>query len=693
MPRPWIVLVLASLLTACTRPAGPQAPAHAPATGSAPRPTTPTARDAVGAEVLATMDATVDPCVDFYRHACGGWLANTPRPPHKPVYGRGVDALAERNSLVLRDILEAAARGDGDTRLGTVWRACVDEAAHERAGVAPIAPQLAVIEQVKNEASLWRVVGELHREFFMGSGPLFTLIPRADARDPDRWVATLLQGGTGLPGPEFYGAPEHAALRAEYQRHVARMLGFLGEAPAAAEAQAARIVGFEGELAAHMMSPAELRDVVKTYNPIGVDGLQALDRATPWLQYFDALGYPRFGADLQVTTPAFFAALGPLVRRTEAATLRAYLRWQVLHAAAASLSAAIVEADFAFTRLLTGAQSLAPRWERCVEEINGNLGELVGQAFVARRFAGASKATAAAMIDQIEQAFAAGLPTLAWMDPNTRARALEKLGTLDDKIGYPARWRDYGPLKVEEGEHLRNVAAVYRFEFIRYFDRIGGPVDRGEWLMPPAMVNAYYDRGGNAMVFPAGVLQPPYFSVDFPMALNFGGMGTVMGHELVHGFDDSGRRFDSRGVLSEWWSPAAVQRFTAQTGCIEAAYGKIEVLPGVKIDGKLTLGENIADFGGLKAAHAAWRAWHRERPEPPAIDGLSDDQLFFLGFAQIWCTQITDEALRLHVATDFHSPPEQRVNVPLAHLPAFWEAYQCGPGTPMHAGPAACEVW
>lgn len=688
MSRPPIALALASLLTACARPA----PAQPPATGSAPPPTTPTARDAVGAEVLAAMDATVDPCVDFYRHACGGWLANTPRPPHQSAYGRWSE-LTERNDLVLRDILEDAARGDGDPRLGTVWRACIDEAAHERAGVTPIAPELAKIERVKDEASLWQVLGELHRDLFLGSGPLFNLIPVADARDPDRWVMTMLQGGTGLPGREFYVAPGHAALRAEYRRHVAQMLGFLGAAPAAAQAQAARVVAFEGELAAHMMSPADLRDVTKTYNPVGVAGLQALDRATPWPRYFAALGYPNFGADLQLTTPGFFAALGPLVRRTDAATLRAYLRWHTVHAMAAYLSPAIVEADFAFTRALTGAQSLAPRWQRCVDEINANLGTLVGQAFVARQFAGASKATAAAMIDRVQQAFAAGLPTLAWMDPDTRARALEKLGAVDDQIGHPARWRDFSGLKVTEGEHLRNVTALYRFELVHYYDRIGGPVDRSEWQLPPAMVNAIYDRGGNAMLFAAGVLQPPYFGVDRPMALNFGGIGTVMGHELVHGFDDSGRRFDGRGVLREWWSPAAVQRFTARTACVEAAYGEIEVLPGLKLDSKQTLGENIADLGGLKVAHAAWRAWRRERPAPPAIDGLDDDQLFFLGYAQVWCTHITDETLRLIVATDFHSPPEQRVNVPLAHLPAFWDAYRCEPGAPMRAGPDACEVW
>ncbi|MDC0675513.1 M13 family metallopeptidase [Nannocystis radixulma] len=642
------------------------------------------------------MDPTVDPCVDFYHHACGGWLASTPRPPDKPIYGRGFQVLGERNNLVLREILEAAARGEhrrpGDDKLGAVWQACMDEEKRDQAGVTPLAPGLAVIERVKDQASLMRAIGELHRDYFMGFGPLWYITVEPDARNPDRYVARFQQGGLGLPGREFYREPAHAEIRAAYQRHVARMLGFLGEAPATADALAAKIVAFETELANRSVSLAELRQLEKVYNPLGVTGLKALDRATPWSQYFGGLGYPNIGPDLHVMTPNFFRELGPLLRKTDIATVRAYLRWQLLRGSAVFLSRELVAAEFEFTRVLTGAKELPPVWERCVEIINVAMGEQVGQGFVERKFAGESKAIALEMIDHVERAFAAGLEKLSWMDPDTRARANEKLGTLTNKIGYPEPWLDYGPVSVSPTEHMRNMFALATFLFVRHTDRIGKAVDRREWRMAPAVVNAYYDRA-NEMVFPAGALQPPFFSREFPMAMNFGAIGMAMGHELVHGFDDIGRNFDARGVLREWWQPAAVQRFEAQTRCIENLYGGIEVLPGVKLDGKQTLGENIADFGGIKVAQAAYRSWRRERQEPPRIDGVSDDQLFFLGYAQAWCTQVTDEQLRLQVATDTHSPEQQRVNVPLAHLPAFWEAYQCAPGTPMHAGAAACEVW
>ena len=700
-------LLFAPLLlsAACARkadapaPAGPVAVTAGPVGPAPVQRATIVAREPIGAGVVAALDTTVDPCVDFYRYACGGWLKKTTRPEDKPRYGRGFGELADRNNAVLRKILEDAAAGKGkqgpvEAKLGTFWAACMDEAAVDRAGIAPLAPVLSQITAVKDEASLMRVVGKLHANYFGGGGPLFTLFIEPDAKRPDVYVAQAQQGGTGLPDRDFYlkDDAQSKALLTAYAQHIARMFGFLGEPPDRAAAQASKIIGFETELAKIALPRAELRDPDRTYNLLGVAGLEALDPTAPWKQYFEALGYPKIAGDLNIMTPTYFKQLGAAVREADVETLQAYLRWHVLRIAAPALSREIVEADFKFTSTLTGAKELSPRWERCVNLANFGLGELVGQAFVKERFAGASKSVALEMIGSIETAFEAGLPALAWMDPSTRTRAVEKMKALINKIGYPERWRDYGKLKLSRKDHLANFIAGRRFLFAHEADRISKPVDRSEWHMPPAMVNAYYNPSANEMVFPAGILQPPYFHADFPMAMNFGGIGMVMGHELTHGFDDQGRKFDATGVLREWWEPAASARFQERAQCVETLYGGIEVLPGVKLNGKLTLGENIADFGGIKAAYAGYRTWRANRTETPLIQGLSGDQLFFLGFAQGWCTHETQESQRLRATIDPHSPPRERVNVPLAHFPGFWDAWQCQAGTPMHAT-NACEVW
>lgn len=695
------VLTTCALLLACDRP---QAPPAAPAAPSAPPPIqrpSLVAREAVGASVVSAIDTTVDPCTDFYQYACGGWLRKTRLPPDKPRYGRGFGELADRNNAVLRQILDdAAANGHKpkaspiDAKLGAFHSACMDETSIDELGLTPLAPVLSQVTSVKDEAGFFAVVGKLHATYFAGGGPLFAFFIEPDAKRPDVYIAQLVQGGTGLPDRDFYLKTDADSRRilAAYQSHVATMLGFLGETPDAAARQAAAIVGFETRLAAISSPRAELRDADRTYHRVGTAGLQQQDPKTPWSAYWTGLGYPNIGADLNLMTPEFFKQLGAVVRATPADALQAYLRWHILNTAASHLGRDIVNADFKLDALLTGATELSPRWERCVGWANAGLGELVGQAFVRERFAGESKTVALQMIEFIELAFEAGLPALTWMDPATRARAVEKMKALRNKIGYPEKWRDYAKLKLSRQDHLGNWVAARRFNFEREADRIGQKVDRDEWEMPPAIVNAYYNPSHNQMVFPAGILQPPYFSADFPMAMNFGGIGMVMGHELTHGFDDQGRKFDGTGVLREWWDPSATAKFAERARCVEDLYGRIEVLPGIKLNGPLTLGENIADFGGIKEAHAGYRAWKKQHTDKPVVQGLSDDQLFFLGFAQGWCTHETAESQRLRAMTDSHSPPRQRVNVPLAHYPGFWEAWQCAAGTPMHAAPA-CEVW
>lgn len=699
-----IGLAVASLLLpACDRP---QAPATtAPAAPAAPptvqRPSLSTG-DPVGASVLAAMDTTVDPCVDFYQYACGGWLRKTGLPADKARYGRGFGELADRNLAVVRTILETAAANAQkpkanpvDAKLGAAFSACMDEPEIEALGMTALAPLLSQITAVVDEATFYTTVGKLHGSYFGGNnGPLFLIAVEPDSKRPDVYIAHVLQGGTGLPDRDFYLKTDAQSMQllGAYQNHVATMLGFLGESVDVAATQAAAIVAFETRLAGIATPRAELRDPDKTYHLLGTTGLQNLDPKIPWQNYFTALGYPKIDVNLNVMTPTYFKELGAIVRQTQVDTLRAYLRWLVLRAAAPHLGKTVVDADFRFNSLLDGAKELSPRWERCAQLVNFNLGELVGQQFVKERFAGDSKAVALDMIHHIEQAFEEGLPALSWMDPATRARAVEKMKALRNKIGYPEKWRDYAKLKISRHDHLGNVVAARRFNFTRDADRIGGKVDDSEWEMPAAIVNAYYNPSHNQMVFPAGILQPPYFSASFPMAMNFGGIGMVMGHELTHGFDDQGRKFDGKGVLREWWDPSASQKFAGRAQCVSDLYSGIEVLPGVKLNGQLTLGENIADFGGIKEAHAGYRTWQKTHTETPPIQGLTNDQLFFLGFAQGWCSHETAESQRLRAMTDPHSPPKQRVNVPLTHFSGFWEAWQCAPGTPMHA-PQPCEVW
>lgn len=702
MSRRPLTLCALALLAACDRPASTQAPPTPPAPVVAEPPVqrkTLVARDEVGVGVIAALDTSVDPCQDFYQYACGGWLRKTPMPADKPRYGRGFGEVSDRNNTVLKSILERASESKAkndpvEGKLGTFYGACMDEAAIDRAGIAPLAPVLSRATQIKDEKSMLSVVGALDADFFGGHGPLFDLYVEPDPKRPGVYVVHFDQGGTGLPDRDFYlkTDPQTTALRTAYQDHVARMLGFLGEQGERAQALAGKIVAFETELAKIQKPRDELRDPDKTYHLIGVTGLQALDPQTPWPSFFKALGYSDFGADVNVLVPTYFQQLGPLLRKTDAEALQAYLRWHVLRVAAPQLSREIVDADFKFEAVLTGARENSPRWERCVEIANLGLGELVGQAFVKERFAGESKQIALEMIHAIEEAFAAGLPSLSWMDEATRARALEKARALHNKIGYPDRWRDYARLKLSRKDHLGNTVAIRGFLFRRDFDRVGKPVDKGEWHMPPALVNAYYNPSANEMVFPAGILQPPYFSAKFPMAMNFGGIGMVVGHELSHGFDDQGRKFDKDGVLREWWDPSVAQRFEGRAQCIEKTYAAIEVLPGVRLNGKLTLGENIADFGGIKTAYAGYKLHTAKKSEPPLIDGLTGDQLFFIGFAQGWCTHETPESQRLRATVDSHSPPKQRVNVPLAHFPGFWDAFQCKPGAAMRAA-QACEVW
>jgi len=647
--------------------------------------------------VLSVMDKSTDPCTDFYRYACGSWLDRTPIPADQPRWGRGFSEIRERNQNALRQILEEAqAATDGDLqKIGAYYTACMDEKGIEAVGNAPLAPWAAEIEEAASASDLgplMRLVAKMHAA---GAGPLFGWQSAGDYKDPELGILHLQQGGLGLPDRDYYLREDEAGKQTltEYRGHVARMLWLAGEKRPSAAADAGAVLRFETRLAQASKPRAELRDPDKTYHKLDRAGLAALTPNLPWEAYFEGLGRPDLDG-INVTTPEFFQALDKELKEADAITRGAYLRWHLVHGLQDLLPEKFAQEDFSlYGKLLQGQKELEPRWKRCVAEADAGLGEILGKAFVDRHFPGDSKQIALEMIQRVEAAFAARLPELDWMDPSTREVALGKLHAVRNQIGYPDRWRSYAGLTVKPDAWLADGLGARSFETKRQIDKVGKPVDHAEWLATPPTVNAYYHPLFNEMVFLAGILQPPFFDRSFPTPMNFGAIGMVMGHELTHGFDDQGRKFDSKGRLVEWWAPEVAQRFQERAQCVDDLYSGYEVQPGVHLNGKLTLGENIADLGGIKQAYVAYQEWKKEQGAPKLdLPGITDDQLLFLGYAQAWCTVTTPEFDKLRATTDSHSNPRSRVNGPLSQLPAFATAFSCPAGAPMNPE-KKCEVW
>ncbi len=686
MRHPLTALALAAAL-ACTK----APPRSAPPAEQSPLP-----------PIDATaLDRDTSPCADFFQFACGGWLARTEIPPDRAAWQRGFTEIEERNLAELRAILDADGAGHLDPadrfpdKVGAFWATCMDEAAVEARGLSDLRTEWARIDAIADRQGL---VDELARLHASGTEAPFPMFADQDAKDATQVVLTIVQGGLSLPDRDYYLSDEgkNPEIRKDFSAHLRRMLALAGEPPARVEADAAAIESMERALAETHWTRTEERDPERVYNRVDRAGLAKLAPAVPWDRFFADVGHPDLTA-VNVTTPRFIEKVGQLFQAGGLDAWKAYLRWHLLAemAAARAVPKAFVEERFQFTsKAFTGAKELQPRWKHCIHATDEALGFALGQAYVRRWFGADGKDRTTRLVSEISRSMGRDLDRLPWMDEPTKARAREKLAALVNKVGYPETWRDYASMTLTRASYFQNLVAANRYETSRQLDKVGKPLDRTDWLMTPPTVNAYYNPAMNEMVFPAGILQPPFFNKAAPETVNYGAIGMVVGHELTHGYDDQGRKYDAKGNLTDWWTPRVAKEFDRRAECVATQFSGYESLPGVHLNGKLTLGENIADLGGLELAHAAMRAAMDGKPPPPAVAGFDPEQQFFLGFAQSWCSKYRDENLRLRAVTDPHAPAKQRVNGPLSNLPEFAKAFRCAEGTPM-VRPAAdrCEVW
>jgi endothelin-converting enzyme/putative endopeptidase len=638
------------------------------------------------------LDLKADPCTDFYQYACGTWLANNPIPADQSTWGR-FSELQERNQRILRDILETTSakttRTGVEQKIGDYFATCMDEKGIDAKGTEPLKPYLSEIAAIKDKAGLTDALIKLHA---MGVSPMFSVGSTQDMKDATEVTAYVDQGGLGLPERDYYFKEDAKSveLRKQYVAHVQRMFELLGEKPEAAAAKAKTVMAVETALAKGSLDVTSRRDPEKIYHRMPVKQLVEMAPSFAWERYLKAIGAPV--AELNVAVPDFFKALEAQIKTVSVDDWKTYLTWHLVHAAAPVMPTAFVNENFEFYgKALTGAKELRPRWKRCVQYVDADLGEALGQKYVEMTFGQQGKEKMLAMVRALEKALERDIQQLDWMTPATKKRAVEKLHAISNKIGYPEVWRDYSPVEIKKGDAIGNSFRSNTFEFKRQIAKIGKPVDKKEWFMTPPTVNAYYDPQNNNINFPAGILQPPFFDQKIDDAVNFGGIGAVIGHELTHGFDDEGGRFDAKGNLDNWWTEADFKAFEERTKCVQGQYAEYQGTPDLKLNGKLTLGENVADNGGLRIALMALMDTLANRTVQK-IDGFTPEQRLFLGWGQVWCTNYTEQSLRLRTQTDPHSPGKWRVNGVVSNMPEFQKAFSCKVGQPM-VRENACRVW
>ncbi len=645
---------------------------------------------------LTSMDRAVDPCNDFYRYSCGNWVKRNPIPADQArwdVYSK----LTDDNERFLWGLLEQASmpradRTSASRKSGDYFKACMDERAIETAGATPLKEMLNKIAALRSLNDVPALLGRIHLEA-SGSNAMFGFGANQDFADSSRVIAFAAAGGLGLPDRDYYVKDDAKSqeTRARYLIHLRKIFLLLGDATQTASVEAATVMEIETALAKSSLTRVEKRDPHNLFHKFTRAQLIALMPSFHWAGYLAAIGLPSL-TEFNVTEPAFFKQLDAQLKARSVSDWKVYLRWHLAHEKAQYLSSPFVQEDFEFySKHLRGVEQLRPRWKRCVQYVDRDLGEALGQVFVQKTFGPDVKARAVAMTREIQKAMESHLQQLAWMGGDTKKQALLKLHGMVDKIGYPDQWRDYSSLKIGPADFAGDVGRAAVFESRRQLAKIGKPVNRGEWHMTPPTVNAYYDPQMNDMNFPAGVLQPPLFDLKLDEAPNYGNTGATIGHELTHGFDDEGRNFDAKGNLRDWWTTKDAAEFTKRANCISNQYSQYTVIDDIKINGKLTLGEDVADLGGTILAYMAWKnSTSNQRLKP--IDDLTPDQRFFVGMAQWACGSERPEQKRLNAITNPHSPNEYRINGVVSNMPEFAAAFACKAGQPM-VRERVCRVW
>jgi putative endopeptidase len=650
----------------------------------------------------ALIDTSVDPCVNFYQYSCGNWLKQNPIPSDQSSYGRDTE-LNNQNLAILKAILEKAQAGGAsrtanEQKIGDYYATCMDTGAIDQAGLTPLKPQLARVDALTSKDQLPELTAALELD---GASPLFNFSSDQDFKDATQQIAVLDQPELGLPEKGFYlrTDPQSTTLRNQYQQHVIRIFELIGESHEQAVKDAATVLRLETAMAAASLSNVDRRDPARLYHKTQ---LAQFDTTTPnfaFDRFLHAIDAPPVES-LNVATPGYFAAFNQIIGSSNLADLKTLLRWNVLrHTPSTALPRNLDDENFSFYgKVLAGQPEQQPRWKRCVRSVETALGEALGEVYVAQRFSPQDKARTLELTRDIEAAMDRDIDQLTWMSDQTKTRAKEKLHGVANKIGYPDKWRDYSSLDVKPGDALGNAQRAAAFEEKRQIAKIGKPVDHDEWDMSPPTVNAYYSPQMNDINFPAGILQPPYFDPTQNDAVNYGDAGGVIGHELTHGFDDEGRQFDAKGNFLDWWTPSDSKQFTERASCVVKEYDGFVAVDQLHVNGQLTLGENLADLGGLKLAFLAYL----DRAQKAGVDltqkggaeygNLTPEQQFFVSYGQGWCQNNRPEDIRLRVQTDPHSPEEFRVNGVVVNLPQFQKAFACKTGQPM-APKDRCTIW